>query len=72
MLGVGKPKRWITCAVGTDAFKLRQIDLSWEAPIVLQEGAEKGGTSGDTRPTDAVGVAEEFISSEEPQTNESR
>ena len=56
---MGKPGSWISLQVRTDGFKAGQVDLPGEAPSVPYEGAGKRGTSGNTRPSDALGVADE-------------
>lgn len=58
---VGKPDSWITSQVKTDGFKIRQVDLPEEVPSVRLEGAGKKGTSGNTRPIEALGIADESV-----------
>jgi len=58
---MGKPDSWIALQVRTDGFKAGQVDLPGEAPSVPYEGAGKRGTSGNTRPSEALGVADEPV-----------
>ena len=58
---MGKPDSWIALQVRTDGFKAGQVDLPGEAPSVPCEGAGKRGTSGNTRPSEALGVADEPV-----------
>lgn len=58
---MGKPKSWIAPEVRTDGFKIRQVDLPEEVPSVLLEGAGKKSTSGNTRPIEALGIADESV-----------
>lgn len=58
---MGKPNSWMTLGVGTVGFKTRQVDLPGEALNVSQEGASKGGTSGNTRPINALRVAYDSV-----------
>ncbi len=58
---MGKPNSWITLEAETVGFKVWQVDLPGEAPSVPQEGASKRGTSGNTRPIDALGVADDSV-----------
>ena len=61
MLRVGKPNSWITLKVRTVGFKTWQVELPGEAPNVSQEGASKRGTSGNTRPINALRVAYDSV-----------
>ena len=58
---MGKPDSWIALQVRTVGFKAGQVDLPGEAPSVPYEGAGKRGTSGNTRPSEALGVADEPV-----------
>ena len=58
---MGKPDSWIALQVRTDGFMAGQVDLPVEAPCAPYEGACKRGTSGNTRPSEALGVAEEPV-----------
>ena len=58
---MGRPDSWIALQVRTDGFKAGQVDLPGEAPRVPYEGADKRGTSGNTRPSEALGVADEPV-----------
>ena len=58
---MGKPKGWITLYVRTDGFKTRQADLPEEVPNVSLEGASKRSTSGNTRLSEALGIADDSV-----------
>ena len=58
---MGKPDRCIALQVSSDGCKAVQVDLPGEAPCVPCEGAGKRGTSGNTRPSEALGVADEPV-----------
>ena len=58
---MGKPDSWLALQVRTDGFKAGQVDLHGEAPSVPYEGAGKRGTSGNTRPSEAQGEADEPV-----------
>ena len=58
---MGKPDSWIALQVRTDGFRTRQVDLPGEAPSVPREGTGKQGTSGNTRLSEALGVADEPV-----------
>ena len=64
---MGKPDSWIALQVRTDGFKAGQVDLPGEAPSVPYEGAGKRGTSGNTRPSEALGVADEPVVEMKPK-----
>ena len=58
---MGKTDSWIAMQVRSDGFKAGQVDLPGEAPSVPYEGAGKRGTSGNPRPSEALGEEDETV-----------
>ena len=58
---MGKPDSWTALQVRTDGFMAGLVDFPGDSPSFPYEGACNRGTCGNTRPSEALGVADEPV-----------